>query len=221
MTRPKQRGENRSDGGSLAEAGARDPHRWARATRTVVLFALTMGVLGYLLLPGRTPATARTEEAFCTQIAQMAGFAQALADLNPTAVRNAMDGLEKLESVAPAEITPSVKVIVDTSKALVEPVQQAQSDETAIDRAWRRLQPEVARIQAAGKALGGYAAAHCKIDLATVVNTATSTTSPTATSTTSPPATSKASPPATSKASPAATSPPDNHKTRRAGAQTR
>ena len=157
-------------------------HRWAGVIRTLVLFLLTLGAIAYLLYPGRQQqAPTRSVEAFCKQLGAVASFDQALAQLDPTAVANAIPGLEQLEQVAPTEIMLQVKVIVDTSKSLGNAVHDAQTDDSALDKVWRTKQTDVANIESAGKALHAYALANCKIDLNTTTLPPTSSTSSTTT----------------------------------------
>jgi len=159
-------------------------HRWTGVIRTVLLFVLTLAVIGYLLYPGRQQqAATRGVDAFCKQLAAVAPFEQALGQLDPTAVANTIPQLEQLEQVAPTEIMLQVKVIVDTSRSLVAPVHDAQSDENAPDKAWRAKQADVAGIESAGKAVQAYALTNCKIDLSTTIVAPTTTTTATPKST--------------------------------------
>lgn len=154
------------------ETSEHHPHRWTGVIRTLVLFVLTLAVVGYLVHPGRQERPPeRTIEAFCQQLKSVESFDQALAELDPVAVAAAIPQLEKLEQVAPNEILVHVKLIVDTTRTIQKALRQAQSDETALDSAWRAEQPDVARIQSAGKALHDYALTNCKIDLAATATT--------------------------------------------------
>lgn len=182
-----------------------DNHRWTGAIRTCVLFALTLGVLAYLWLPGRQASPARDIGEFCSQMKQLDRFDESLADLDPNAARDAIPSLDRLQAVAPADILQAVNIIVDTSRSLVEPVKQAQSDEEVLTDTWRAMQPDVARIQSAGKALTTYVADKCGMDLSPTTSTsqAAPQAAPTSVATTPPPTT--ASTPTTTAKAPAKT----------------
>jgi hypothetical protein len=149
----------------------RESGRRGTVIQAVVLVALILGVAAYLVLPGRfeTQPPPRSVEEYCRAVGGVAGLDEAFTNLDASAVRSTLPALEQLERVAPPDVEPHVRALLDVSRALVPGVAEARTDESAaLDRAWRPKQAELAKLQTAGIALQLYTAHHCKVDLVAV-----------------------------------------------------
>jgi len=139
-----------------------------RVRRALVLglLAVTLaigGVSGYQLYQEKVE---RTPEAFCRQLPVVRNLDRSLGNLDAVGVRQDLAQLEQLQASSPAEVEPSVAVLVETTRSLLGPLDQANDDGgKAVQEAWRARAADAVRIAEAGRAVQAYAKTTCGIDL--------------------------------------------------------
>lgn len=145
-------------------------HGRSAATTLALVFLITSIVVGYLAWTGyRDRQPDRSVEAYCSHVQEVKTFDQALGSLDPKAVSSTIPKLQALADVSPADIEPQVRTVLDTSRSLVDALGKAGKDDgEALREVWRSKQPELQRIQAAGKALERYSQDQCHVALVTV-----------------------------------------------------
>ena len=139
-----------------------------RVRRALVLglLAVTLaigGVAGYQLYQEKVE---RTPEAFCRQLPVVRNLDRSLGNLDAVGVRQDLAQLEQLQASSPAEVEPSVAVLVETTRSLLGPLDQANDDGgKAVQEAWRARAADAGRIAEAGRTVQAYAKTTCGIDL--------------------------------------------------------
>lgn len=130
------------------------------------LLAVTLaigGVAGYQLYQDKVE---RTPEAFCRQLPVVRDLDRALGNLDAVGVRQDLTQLEQLQASSPAEVEPAVGVLVETTRGLLGPLDQANDDGgKAVQEAWRARAGDAGRIAEAGRTVQAYAKTTCGIDL--------------------------------------------------------
>jgi hypothetical protein len=168
VARPKHRATEGKVGGE----GPHDPGRPHRTVRILALSALTLVVVGYAVLYGyRRQSTDRSPEAYCGQIASVTSLEDALGNLDAQSAQDAFARLEDLDRVAPTDIEPQLRVVVDASRPLVVTLQTTSPDqEQALRQVLQARQPDMQRVDSAAKAMEVYTSATCHRDLETTVS---------------------------------------------------
>ena len=139
-----------------------------RVRRALVLglLAVTLaigGAAGYQLYQEKVE---RTPEAFCRQLPVVRDLDRSLGNLDAVGVRQDLTQLEQLQASSPAEVEPSVAVLVETTRSLLGPLDQANDDGgKAVQEAWRARAADAGRIAEAGRTVQAYAKTTCGIDL--------------------------------------------------------
>ena len=138
-----------------------------RVAGAVVGVALLV-ILVMWMLTGRN-ATTRSSAAFCGRIADVSALSDALASGDGSQIRAATTKLHRAEQVAPADIAPSVRVLVVYADGLDTTIGTAGGDPGAIDAALadavRAQQGENADVVTAGNTVRYWTKVTCNIDL--------------------------------------------------------
>ena len=167
MARPNHRATD----GMGDEPDHDDPGRPHRAIRILALSALTLVVASYAVLYGcQRQSTERSPEAYCRQIASVTSLDDALGNLDAEGARDAFSELEQLDQVAPTDIEPEVRTVLDASRPLVVTLQTTSSDqEQALRQVFSTHQGDMQRVDTAAKAVEVYTSTNCHRDLETTV----------------------------------------------------
>jgi hypothetical protein len=156
--------------------GAREHHPTHRATRILVLSALALVVVAYLALEQwqQHQNPDRSVDAYCHQVGGATGLDDALANLDGRAAQTAFDQLEALDRVAPSEIEPQLRTVVEASRPLVQVLQAGAPDqEQAMRQVLQARQGDAARVDAAAKAVTTYTTTTCHVPLDPTVSEST------------------------------------------------
>ncbi len=138
-----------------------------RAASAVVALVLLVTLVVWMLA-GRN-ATTRSSTAFCGRISDVSALSDALASGDGSQIRAATTKLHRAEQVAPADIAPSVRVLVAYADGLDTTIGTAGRDPGAIDAALaeavRAQQGENADVVTAGNTVRYWTQVTCNIDL--------------------------------------------------------
>jgi len=176
VARPKDRAIDVSGPGGRGDGtGEPGDHPSHRATRLLVLAALVLVVGAYGLLQAlQHQSPERSVDAYCRQVGAASSLDDALGNLDGPASQAAFTQLEALDDVAPDQIEPQLRTVVEASRPLVEVLQTSSPDqEQAMRQVLQARQGDVARVDAAAKAVEAYTSSTCHHDLATSIPTTT------------------------------------------------
>jgi len=192
VARPKDRATDAGGSGGRGTAGRSEHHHPThRATRILVLSALALVVVAYLALEQwqQQQSPDRSTEAYCQQVGGASGLDDALANLDGHAAQQAFDRLEALDRVAPSEIEPQLRTVLEASRPLVQVLQGGAADqEQAMRQVLQSRQGDAARVGAAAKAVTTFTATTCQVQLDPTVTDSTPGSVPGTASTTFAPA---------------------------------
>jgi hypothetical protein len=148
-----------------------DPQHRRRVLIRVASAVVAVGLLVTLvvwMLAGRNDTT-RSSAAFCGRITDVSALSDALASGDRSQIRAATTQLHQAEQAAPADIAPSVRVLVAYADGLETTIATAGRDPGAIDAALadavRAQQGENADVVTAGNTVRYWTKVTCNIDL--------------------------------------------------------
>jgi hypothetical protein len=121
-------------------------------------------------------ACARQPEAnadsFCRQAPALTELDDALASLDAGKIRAALPALRELELAAPPEIHDQVGLLRSLSTELADSLATTDTDATdAAREVWRTHEKDLARIEAAARAVANYTRVTCDLDVAGTTTT--------------------------------------------------
>lgn len=147
-----------------------DTGRRRRLTIALALIAVILLAAAVSILVVRSRQPARSRAALCGQLEQAKDLDNALTSLDPATLDPQVRALGRAAQVAPSEIAGSVSELSRFIGSLLDEVDAAPPFERrrVLADALAQRQAEVDGITAAGRALQGWAAANCDLELGDV-----------------------------------------------------
>jgi hypothetical protein len=114
-------------------------------------------------------------DAYCRDIANAEGLDESLADFDPDTLAPRVAALRKASKVAPADIAPQVRTLLDLATALQTTIDTARTDQAAaMEQTLRDHADELDAVTEAGQTVEAYTRDNCGIELnSTAVPTST------------------------------------------------
>lgn len=134
-------------------------------TRRTTSALLAVGLS--LVLAGGTACAKdpeRSVAAYCDQVTKVQGLDAILATGDAQRISEQVAQLRTLQQVAPADVEPSVAIVVSVADDLSRAVGSVPPD-VAADQVFTRRKAEVPAIEAAGRTLEIYTFDNCKVNL--------------------------------------------------------
>jgi len=133
--------------------------------RRLVLAALAATTAVAVLATGCTEDPEPSIANFCSQVETLRTFDEDLASGDPVRIQARADDLRLLQQVAPAEIEPSVALLLGVTNDFVRTAGTATDRDAVADQVFRSRSGDIAAIEAAGTAVSDYARENCALDL--------------------------------------------------------
>ncbi len=128
------------------------------------LVALVL-VVAAVVMVVRRPGEPRTAETFCPRIEAARSLNSVLASGDADQIVAAVARLDHAAKVAPVAIEAQVDVMVRYADGLARAVKGASDPEAALAAAVRRQEDQIAKVEAAGRAVADYTQKTCGITL--------------------------------------------------------
>lgn len=148
------------------------------SVRRLVLVALTATTAVAVLATGCSEDPEPSVANFCSQVETLRTLDEDLASGDPVRIQARADDLRLLQQVAPAEIEPSVAVLLGVTDNFARTAGTATERDAVADQVFRGRSEDIAAIEAAGTAVSDYGRENCALDL-TGGSTPTTPTTPT------------------------------------------
>ncbi len=137
-------------------------------------------VLTYVVLQACARQPEANADSFCREAPALADLDEALASLDAGRIRAVLGALNDLERSAPPEIDDQVATLRALSSELAYAVGSGGADSAdAARQVWRAHEGDLARIEAAARAVADYASVACGLDIAGTTTTGAAPIGPT------------------------------------------
>lgn len=135
------------------------------SARRLALVALSAVLATAALTTGCTDDPEPSIANFCSQVETLRTIDEDLASGDPVRIQARADDLRLLQQVAPAEIEPSVAVLLGVTDDFVRTAGTATDRDEVADQVFRGRGGDIVAIEAAGTAVSDYARTNCALDL--------------------------------------------------------
>jgi hypothetical protein len=102
---------------------------------------------------------------YCTQVRSLVTLDADLASGNPVQIEARANDLRLLRQVAPAEIEPSIGILLGVTDDFARTAGTATDRAAVADEVFRGRSDDIASIEAAGNAVTTYTTSNCQFDL--------------------------------------------------------
>lgn len=102
---------------------------------------------------------------YCSQVRSLTTLDTDLASGDPVRIEGRADDLRLLQKVAPAEIEPSVVILLGVTDDFARTAGTATNRAEVADEVFRGRSGDIASIEAAGDQVAEYTATNCQVDL--------------------------------------------------------
>jgi hypothetical protein len=128
------------------------------------VIALLLVIAAVVLVTHHQRVT-RSIPAYCTQISTAKGLSGVLATGDAGQIERAVSGLDRAVAVAPTDIESPTRVLAIYADGLSAALRAGGGTDAALAAAVRRQEPQIPKVQAAGRQVVAWTQANCGVAL--------------------------------------------------------